>query len=193
MAVYLVLALFFSALSVAFPLHPLPVVSRSTSLSSSGGGGGEPTTTITIPMLETPQLRFNIDPDIKGVGCARQFAVNINVKDAGDPSSTSAVCNAIRNLLVGGSDDSSSTGNSDINLFFTCPGQTLSTGEAGDRDIKIVLNTVENPTFDTIETITPGTMTVTSDKNKFIATTSVNVGVTKSSNSELIWRYITCP
>lgn len=182
MAILLVLALLFSVLSAAaIPLHPLPAILQTTSRSR------EPATD-TTPMLETP-LRFNIDPDIRGVGCGRQFTVNINVKDAGTPSSTSPACNAIRNLLVG----SDGTGNINVNLFFTCPGQTLTTGGTGDRDIKIVLNTVEMPAFDTIEAITPGTMTVTSDKNKFVATTSVDVGITKSSNSELIWQYITCP
>ncbi|KEF58034.1 uncharacterized protein A1O9_05957, partial [Exophiala aquamarina CBS 119918] len=132
-------------------------------------------------------LRFNIDPDIYGIACGKHFSANINVKDAGSPASTSAVCNAVRDLLV----SSDSKGNSNIDLVFTCPGRSVSIG-GGDRDIKIVLNTEESPSFSDVHSATPGTMTVTGEKEKFIVTTPVDVGITKSSNSELIWQYITC-
>ena len=176
-AIMFVLALFSSAVALAIPTAPLTALSEIVPTNEN----------TTVSMLATA-LRFNIDPDIKGIACGKQFPVNINVKDAGTASSTSSTCNAIRDLLVG----SDNKGNSNVNLFFTCPGQTLSTGGVGDRDIKITLNTVEVPVFDEIDTTTPGTMTVISDKNKFAATTSVDVGITKSSNTELIWQYITC-
>jgi hypothetical protein len=165
-----------SVLSLALPTHPLTAMSDITTRNNG------PTT----PTLATA-LRFNIDPDVYGVACGRQFLVNINVKDAGSASSTSSTCNGVRDLLVG----SDNKGSSDVNLIFTCPGQTLSTG-LGDRDIKIVLNTEEMPRLTDVHTTTPGTMTVTSEKAKFVVTTPVEVGMSKSSNSELLWQYITC-
>lgn len=172
-----ILVLCLSVLSLALPPYPLTAISHITTRNDS------PTT----PTLATP-LRFNIDPDVYGVACGRQFSANINVKDAGSASSTSSACNAVRDLLVG----SNNKGNSDVNLIFTCPGQVLSTG-VGDRDIKIVLNTEEMPRLAEVHTTTPGTMTVTSDKERFVVTTSVEVGISKSSNSELLWQYIICP
>ncbi|KAK5047932.1 hypothetical protein LTR84_006120 [Exophiala bonariae] len=175
MAIMLALVLFFSALSFAIPIAPLSPLSETISINEN----------TTVSLLATA-LRFNIDPDIKGIACGRQFPVNINVKDAG---TASPACTAVRDLLVG----ADNKGNSDVNLIFTCPGQTVSIGGVGDRDIKITLSTVELPGFSEINTTTPGTMTVISDKNKFAATVSVEVGITKSSNSELIWQFITCP
>jgi len=177
----LILVLALPMLSLSLPGYPLPGVSNlraRNGLKSTPNVGAELANT----------LRFNIDPDIYGVACGKHFSVNINVKDAGTASSTSSACNAVRKLLIG----SSNQGNSDVNLIFTCPGQSVSTA-GGDRDIKIVLNTEEEPSFSEVHTTTPGTMTVSSDKEKFIATTSVDVGITKTSNSELIWQFITCP
>lgn len=176
MAIMFILVLCLSVLSPALPVFPLTLISNITTSNESPD-------TATLATA----VRFNIDPDVYGVACGRLFLVNINVKDAGSASTTSSICNGIRDLLVG----SDNKGNSDVNLIFTCPGQTVSTGR-GDRDIKIVLNTEEMPPLTDMHSTTPGTMTVSSQKEKFVATTSVEVGIAKSSNSELLWQYITC-
>lgn len=179
MAVMIILALALPVLSLAFPGFSVPGISRLTTRNELAS----------VPDVELlTALRFNIDPDIYGIACGRHFSLNINAKDGGPRSSTSSACNAVRDLLVG----SDNKGNSNVNLIFTCPGQSVSTG-GGDRDIKVVLNTEESPSFSEVHTTTPGTMTVTSEKEKFVVTTSVEVGISKSSNSELIWQYITCP
>ena len=63
----------------------------------------------------------NIDPDWVTPVCGEQREANINIKVAPDPTTTSNTCNLVKNYLVGQDGEC----NSDVNVVFSCPGQTV--------------------------------------------------------------------
>lgn len=131
-------------------------------------------------------LTFNIDPDVSGLACGRHLLANINVKHlATDPSTTSGICNDIRDYLT----KPDGTGNTDVDLIFTCPGQRSNDGR-GNRPVKVILNTDSN--FDTTKDKVDADLTVTNDVEDVKFQSVVRVGITKTGNSELLWKFIYC-
>lgn len=131
-------------------------------------------------------LTFNIDPDVSGLACGRHLLANINVKHlATDPSTTSGICNGIRDYLT----KPDGTGSTDVDLIFTCPGQRRNDGR-GSRPVKVILNTDSN--FDTTKDKVDADLTVTNDVDDVKFQAVVRVGITKTGNSELLWQFIYC-
>ncbi|EXJ93772.1 hypothetical protein A1O1_02165 [Capronia coronata CBS 617.96] len=136
----------------------------------------------------TQQLDLNIDPDIVNPNCGGVYPANINVQSAPDPFYLTTACNKVLSYIGG------PKGDKDVDVIFACLAQP--TNGSGDRDIKVILNTLANVVLDGSESGTQNiaaNMEITSESDDLLISTSVDIGVkVSSSHGKVTFQYIYC-
>lgn len=137
----------------------------------------------------TAQLDLNMDPDIVNPVCGGVFPVNINARPpVPEAFFLTEACNKVLSFIGG------PKGDKDVDVVFACLAQP--TNGSGDRDIKVVLNTNANLVLDGSKSGTQNiaaNMEITSEKDDFILSVPVDIGVkVRSSAGKVTFQYIFC-